>query len=38
MFKAGRVLEVYADRAWQIKLIDIVERGADFERCTYGGV
>ena len=38
LFKAGRVLEVYADQAWQIKLVDIVERGADFERCTYSGV
>ena len=38
LYKAGRVLEVYAERPWQIKLADIIERGADFERCTYGGV
>ena len=38
MFKPGRVLEVYAESAWQIKLANIVERGVDFERCTYGGV
>jgi len=38
MYKAGRVLEVFAESAWQIKLGDIIERGADFERCTYGGV
>jgi hypothetical protein len=31
------VLEVLAESAWQIKLGDIIERGADFERCTYGG-
>ncbi len=37
MFKAGRVLEVYAESAWRIKLVDMIERGADFERCTYGG-
>lgn len=38
MYKAGRVLEVWSERTWQIKLGDIIERGADFERCTYGGV
>jgi len=37
MYKAGRVLEVYAETAWQIKLVDMTERGVDFERCTYGG-
>jgi hypothetical protein len=37
MFKAGRVLEVYAEGAWKIKLADMIERGADFERCTYYG-
>ena len=37
MFKAGRVLEVFAESGWKIKLVDLIERGADFERCTYGG-
>lgn len=36
-FKAGRVLEVFAESGWKIKLADLIERGADFERCTYGG-
>ena len=37
LFKAGRVLEVFAESGWKIKLADLIERGADFERCTYGG-
>ena len=36
-FKPGKVIEVYTDKAWRITLIDVVERGGDFERCTYGG-
>ena len=36
-FKPGMVLEVQADKPWRITLIDVLERGAEFERCTYGG-
>ncbi len=36
-FKPGKVLEVHADRPWKITLVDLLERGGDFERCTYGG-
>ena len=37
-FKPGMVLEVQADKPWRITLIDVIERGGEFERCTYGGV
>lgn len=34
-FKRERVLEVFADRAWQVQLTGVVDRGNDFERVTY---
>ncbi|MBL8382106.1 MAG: hypothetical protein JNM90_03460 [Burkholderiales bacterium] len=34
-FKAGRIVEVHADAAWNARLDTLVERGADFERCTF---
>ena len=37
-FKAGRVLDLYSERAWQVRLGAMVERGLDFERCTFGPV
>ena len=36
-FKPGKVLEVHADKPWKITLIDVIDRGAEYERCTYGG-
>ena len=36
-FKQGKVLEVNAERGWKITLIDLIERGPEFERCSYGG-
>jgi cyclic-di-GMP-binding protein len=36
-FKAGKVMEVYSDRPWKIALMELLERGPDYERCTYGG-
>jgi hypothetical protein len=36
-FKPGKVIEVYADKPWRITLIDVIERGSEFERCSYGG-
>ena len=36
-FKPGKVLEVNADKPWRITLIDVIERGTEFERCAYGG-
>ena len=36
-FKPGKVLEIHSDKPWRITLADVVERGAEFERCTYGG-
>lgn len=36
-FKPGKVIEVYADKPWRITLIDMIERGGEFERCSYGG-
>ena len=36
-FKAGKVIEVHSDKPWRITLVDLIERGPDFERCTYGG-
>ena len=37
-FKAGRVLDLYSERARQVRLGAMVERGLDFERCTFGPV
>ena len=36
-FKPGKVLEVNADKPWRITLVDVIERGTEFERCSYGG-
>ena len=36
-FKTGKVIEVHADKPWRITLLDLIERGGEFERCTYGG-
>lgn len=36
-FKPGKVIEVFSDKPWRITLVDIIERGPEFERCTYGG-
>jgi hypothetical protein len=36
-FKPGKVIEVFAETAWKIKLAEMIERGPDFERCSYGG-
>ena len=35
-FKAGRVLDMHAERPAAIKLSSLEERGADFERCAFG--
>jgi hypothetical protein len=34
-FKPGRVLDVHADRQWLIRLVAVLERGVDFDRCSY---
>jgi hypothetical protein len=34
-FKKERVLEVYSDHSRQIRLSELVDRGADFDRATY---
>lgn len=36
-FKPGKVIEVDSDKPWRITLVDVIERGGEFERCTYGG-
>ena len=36
-FKAGKVLEVQGDTAYRITLIELLDRGPEFERCSYGG-
>ena len=36
-YKAGKVIEVHSDKPWRITLVDMLERGGEFERCTYGG-
>lgn len=37
-YKPRRVLEVHSDQARQLLLTGVLERGADFERCTYEAV
>jgi hypothetical protein len=34
-FKPGRILDVHAERQWQIRLVAVMDRGVDFERCSY---
>ena len=36
-FKPGKVLEVQGDTAYRITLVELLERGPEVERCTYGG-
>ena len=36
-FKPGKVIDVEATTAYRITLIEVLDRGAEFERCTYGG-
>lgn len=37
-FKPMRVIDIYTDQPRQIRLDAIVERGADFDRCTFAWV
>lgn len=34
-FKSDRCLEVFTDRARRIRLLELLDRGADFDRATY---
>ena len=34
-FKPKRVIEVYADTSSKVRLTQLIERGADFERVAY---
>ena len=34
-FQRGRVVEIHTDRRFQVKLIDVVNPGADFDRVRY---
>lgn len=34
-FRPKRVVEVFSDKAEQLLLTGVIERGSDFERCTY---
>jgi hypothetical protein len=34
-FKPGRVIEIHTSASTQVKLTELVERGADFERVAY---
>ena len=34
-FRSGRVLELFTDGAWQVKLQHVIEDGADFERISF---
>ncbi len=36
-FKPGKVLDVDATTPYRITLIEVLDRGGEFERCTYGG-
>jgi cyclic-di-GMP-binding protein len=35
LFKRDRILEVFTDKPWQIRLTEIVDRGIDFDRVAY---
>ncbi len=37
-FKLERVLEVLDKKAWQLRLVGLIDRGTDFERATYARV
>jgi hypothetical protein len=34
-FKPKRVIELFTDAEQNVRLLEVVERGADFERVTY---
>jgi len=34
-FESGRIIEVYTDRKLILKLVSLLEKGYDFDRCTY---
>jgi hypothetical protein len=34
-YKRDRVLEVFTDRAWQIRLTELVDRGSEFDRVAF---
>ena len=34
-FRSGRIVEIYTDGPWQVKLMHVVEDGADFERISF---
>ena len=34
-YRPGRIVELYTDRAWQVRLLQVLDDGADFERVAF---
>lgn len=34
-FRSGRIVELYTDGAWQVRLLHVLDEGADFERVSF---
>ena len=34
-YRPGRVVELYTDRAWQVRLLQVLDDGSDFERTAF---
>ena len=37
-YQAGRVIQIHDDQKLDVKLVNLLERGSDFDRCTFGPV